>query len=356
MADAPGTTLTCAQCGAVSPADQRFCGSCGAKLVAGVGASPTALGTSLPNPLSVPERGSERPETNRSPSVPSGLPLSGTERGLGGEVPGASNASPLSRPALTKAVGLPDTPTRSADPARERDRLLTLANVQRVRGQLAEARKTVDTVLDLSEGLPNRELAPIHELRGDLLQAEGKWEEAQAAFEKAHNLDTERVGAEKKFAEATLRIGEARAIASGSMLGLGNDGFGGMDLSRRKTTTKPGIAVIASLFVPGFGQLVNGEMVKAGVCLGVFLLTLVALCLSPDSVILFAKINALVSPNGPAAARALDPLSPLMIALLILLAVDWGYSLFDAAAASAKTGENVSANAPPAGDRSGWEV
>jgi tetratricopeptide (TPR) repeat protein len=225
--------------------------------------------------------------------------------------------------------------------------------VQRVRGQLSEARGTVDTVLGLSEGLSDRELAPIHELRGDLLQAEGKWEEAQAAFEKAHTLDTERVGAEKKFAEATLRIGEAKAIASGSMLGLTGDGFGG---PRRQHGTKPGIAVIASLFVPGFGQLVNGELVKAGICLGVFLLTLVALRLSPDSVVLFAKINALVAPNGPAAARALDPLSPLMIALLILLAANWVYSLFDAAAGASKAAESTSTNAPPAGDRSGWEV
>jgi TM2 domain-containing membrane protein YozV len=137
------------------------------------------------------------------------------------------------------------------------------------------------------------------------------------------------------------------------MLGLTGDGFGG---PRRQHGTKPGIAVIASLFVPGFGQLVNGELVKAGICLGVFLLTLVALRLSPDSVVLFAKINARVAPNGPAAARALDPLSPLMIALLFLLAANWVYSLFDAAAGASKAAESTSTNAPPAGDRSGWEV
>lgn len=331
MADAPGT-LTCPQCGAVSPANQRFCGSCGAKLE-----SPESAVSVQP---SVGGAGLARADAPSLSTSPSPLPT--------------ASGRPIG---LTKAVGIPEDVSRSADPARERDRLLTLANVQRVRGQLGEARKSVDTVLGLSEGLPDRELAPIHELRGDLLQAEGKWEEAQAAFEKAHMLDTERVGAEKKFAEATLRIAEAKAIASGSMLGLQSDSFGpGAFGGGARGKRNSGIAAIASLFVPGFGQFVNGELVKGGICLGVFILTLVALRLSPDSVVLFAKINAIVSPNGPAAARAIDPLSPLMVALLILLAADWIYSLFDAAAGASKSQDNSKNVAPPAGDRSGWEV
>ncbi|MBC8136670.1 MAG: hypothetical protein H8F28_12345 [Fibrella sp.] len=51
MADAPDT-LTCIQCGATSPANQRFCGSCGAKLAAASG----ELAASSPATAGNPDR------------------------------------------------------------------------------------------------------------------------------------------------------------------------------------------------------------------------------------------------------------------------------------------------------------
>ena len=132
-------------------------------------------------------------------------------------------------------------------------------------------------------------------------------------------------------------------------------GFGQRD---RRTETKPGVALIASLLVPGFGQLVNGEPVKAGICLGVFLLTLIALRLSPDSRILFARVRVFISPtDDKAAALASAALPPLLIVLLILMGLTWAYSLFDAAASGgAKATGGGTGAVPPAGDRSGWEV
>lgn len=292
-------TLTCSQCGATSPEGQRFCGTCGAALPAPVAA------------------------------VPEG--------------------------AATKPAIAPES-ARSSDAKRtiERDRLLTLVNVQRVRGQLPDALKSLDEALVLSEGRSDRELAPIHELRGDLLKSQNQWEAAQASYEKAFALDGERAGAEKKFAEATLRIAEAKAIASGSMLGLGGDGFA--DSFAHRPPTKPGVALVASFFVPGFGQLVNGQIVKAGICLGVFLLTMLALYLSPDAAVLFAKMRAIVAPtDARAQSLAREPLSPLLTGLLFLLAVTWVYSLVDAASGAAKA-NTANGTAPPAGDRSGWEV
>jgi hypothetical protein len=243
------------------------------------------------------------------------------------------------------------------DEVRERDRLLTLANVQRMRGQSSEARKSIERVLELSEGMSDRDLSPVQELRGDLLTAEGKWDEALAVYEKAHELDPTRVSAEKKFAEATLRIAEAKAIAEGSTLGLVSDSFGeGAFGGGPRGKRNPGLALILSLFVPGFGQLFNGELLKAGMCLGVFLLTLLAIRLSPESDVLFAKMTALLAPGSPAAARAASPLSPLLIALLLLVAGTWLYSLIDAAIAASRSNDNTRGVVPPAGDRSGWEV
>ena len=157
MAEAPDTRI-CSQCGAQSPAGQRFCGSCGANLVS---SPPIAI-------VSVPEV-----ETTSGTDTIASSPLIPTS------VAKEDRKSPVVSGSNTNAI--PN--------ARERDRLLTLANVQRMRGQLGEARKTIDTVLTLSEGLSEKDLAPIYELRGDLLQTEGRWEEAQAAFDRAHTLD-----------------------------------------------------------------------------------------------------------------------------------------------------------------------
>ncbi len=298
MADTP-QTIPCSQCGATSPEGQRFCGACGASLVVPVAAAPES-GAAKPASVSEPARASDAKRTI------------------------------------------------------ERDRLLTLVNVQRVRGQLPEAVKSLDEALALSEGRSDRELAPIHELRGDLLKSQNQWEAAQTAYEKSFALDSERAGAEKKFAETTLRIAEAKAIASGSMLGLSGEGFA--ESLAHRPPSKPGVALIASFFVPGFGQLVNGQLVKAGICLGVFLLTMLALRLSPDSAVLFAKMRAVVAPtDARAQSLAHEALSPLLIGLLFLLAVTWVYSLVDAASGAAKASV-ANGTAPPAGDRSGWEV
>jgi hypothetical protein len=309
--------LVCAKCGAESPVGQRFCGNCGASLEVPVATPPAP--------------------TEPAAAVVSAVKLAETPA----PTTGASGGSIL----------------REAERVRERERLLTLANLQRMRGQLADARKSIQSALALSEGMPPREVAPIHELLGDVLRSEDRWEEAQKAYETAFALDSERAGAEKKFAEATLRLAEAKAIASGSMLGIASEdfdagAFGGGVRGKRN----PGLAFILSLFVPGFGQLFNGELVKGGICLGIFVLGLTAMRLSPDSEILFSKINAFFSPNSVGASRASEALPPVMVFLLIIIGLDWMYSVFDAAAGATKSAEKAAGAVPPAGDRSGWEV
>ncbi|MBC8141940.1 MAG: hypothetical protein H7Y38_10920, partial [Armatimonadetes bacterium] len=69
-----------------------------------------------------------------------------------------------------------------------------------------------------------------------------------------------------------------------------------------------------------------------------------------------AKMRAVVAPtDARAQSLANEPLSPLLIGLLFLLAVTWVYSLMDAASGGAKS-STPGGTAPPAGDRSGWEV
>lgn len=336
-AETTGATgdIICPLCGKAQPADQRFCGNCGTKLAAAPRAkvTETVVTTASAPVVSAP--------AVSAPSVSAPM--------LTAPAPSVPD------PVALKVAAAAFATTGERD--RERDRLLTLANVQRMRGQSGEARRSIETALALSEGLSNRALAPIHELRGDFLLAENKWDEARTAYEQAHELDSERVSAEKKFAETTLRIAEAKAVAEGSTLGIesetfGDGAFGGGARGKRN----PGLALIMSLVVPGFGQLFNGELVKGGICAGVFVLALAAIALSPDGQVLFAKIAAVFNPGSHAAERASDPLSPLLIVLLALAGIAWLYSVIDAAAGATKSEAKVKGGAPPAGDRSGWEV
>ena len=107
---------------------------------------------------------------------------------------------------------------------RERDRLLTLANVQRMRGQTREAGETLDQALAFSDpdaGPGTRAAdAPIHEMRGDLLAANGEDKKARDAYDAAHKLDPTRASAERKYAQMTLRLADMKAPVSYTHLTL----------------------------------------------------------------------------------------------------------------------------------------
>ena len=98
--------------------------------------------------------------------------------------------------------------------AEKADRLLTLANVYRMRGNTAEAARTCQEALAAD---PDNAVA--HELMGDLQAAQGQLDSAMAHYRQAFTLDP-RPGTEEKIALLALRIdqekrlGPARAAAA----------------------------------------------------------------------------------------------------------------------------------------------
>jgi tetratricopeptide (TPR) repeat protein len=234
----------------------------------------------------------------------------------------------------------------------ERDRLQSLAGVQRTRGQITDARETLEKVLLLSEGMKPREIAPVHEQIGDLLLTEEKLDEAVASFKKAYEIDPTRVSAEKKFANTTLRISDSKAENRLNEAMMRGDGIGDLLAdSARYGRRNAGFAMLLSLVVPGFGQFYNGQFRKGVLLLGIFALALLIISVSPDGKDLMDSFARIVSmkPLGRSGNVSL-----LTITMAILAFGTWLYSLVDAPYYAGK----VNTESVPGGpvDKSGWEV
>jgi tetratricopeptide (TPR) repeat protein len=257
----------------------------------------------------------------------------------------------------------PSPPLTGPARDRERERLQTLANVQRMRGQLVDARATLQQALALG-GEPGPGDAPVHEMLGDILAADERWDEAKTAYGTAHALDPRRASAERKFAQMTLRAADAaaeRALAEAVLRGeavpggasgasaAGGGAFGGGARGKRNA----GLAMLLSGLAPGFGQLYNGQLVKGLICLGIFFVTLLAIRLSPDGDLLVKQAVSLLAGQPLRGARG--EVSPLLWLLVFLSAAVWLYALLDAPITASKT-ESSGAAGTAGVDKSGWEV
>ncbi|MBC8102011.1 MAG: zinc ribbon domain-containing protein [Cytophagales bacterium] len=331
-------TTNCSNCGQANPAGMRFCGHCGAALASVTqtleGAATTTAGSTSDPTLTLETSSAgiaaaEPPSTGSSPS------------------PNPASAAPVpTLAAATLAVPTLAVPTDPIARERERDRLLSLASVQRMRAQILDARSTLLQAIVISEGMPGPQVAPIHEMLGDLLAAEERWEQAASAYEQAQLRDPTRASAERKFGEMTLRISDEKAMAA-----LGGGAVPGTDAitSGSKAKRNPGFAMILSLIGPGFGQFYNGQFVKGCLCLGVFVVAVFFITLTSDGQTL--RCVFLPASEG---CRGLS-VSPVSWVCLLAAVGAWLFSLIDAPVAASKT-EDTLGDGGPAIDKSGWEV
>ena len=151
------------------------------------------------------------------------------------------------------------------DQARELSRLAAAANLQRMRGQWAEAEETCRKALAIAP-----KDVVFHEMLGDIIYECGRLGQALEQYKIAMTLSPGKPLLEMKYAKVVLEFGEterARALAED------------MITNPRKYTARerrPITALVASVVVPGLGQLYNGQPLKAGIIFGAFLLSLVA--------------------------------------------------------------------------------
>ncbi|MHB0912052.1 MAG: tetratricopeptide repeat protein [Armatimonadota bacterium] len=148
---------------------------------------------------------------------------------------------------------------------REVERLLALANLQRMRGQWTEAEETLAKALAIAPGD-----VTLREMLGDVLAECGKLDQALAEYHAGLQSSPGKASLEKKHAKMVLAIGEKeheKALAKDML-----ENPAKYNLRRRK----PGTALLIAL-VPGLGQIYNGEYVKGGVISGMVLLFFIAM-------------------------------------------------------------------------------
>lgn len=161
----------------------------------------------------------------------------------------------------------------STDETAERvDRLLTTAHVQRMRGNLEEARRACEEAVALDP-----ECAAAHEMLGDLAAAREELEAAMKHYREAFRLDG-KPATEEKIALLALRIDERKR---------GELSTGTRSPSGSRKRLNPSLACMLSMLFPGLGQLYNGEYRKG------LVFALLWVLLLPN---LYAVFSALLSP------------------------------------------------------------
>ena len=329
-----GETI-CAACGKTNLPGMRFCGFCGAPLPVTKSEVLTEAPpvSAVPEVVTVPK--SVEPVTAKPAIVPppSVLPQSGQA-----------------------GAGRPPAKPLGSEQDRERERLLSQANAFRVKGQITDARETLQKALLLAESLPMREQAPLYEQLGDLLLIEEKFDDALAAYTKAREFDPKRVVTERKFADASLQKAQATGKLSMSEALLRGDSLADLlasgELNGAGGRRNAGLAMFLSMIVPGFGQFYNGQLIKALILASVFVISLLVLMLSPERNDFFRDVTAIFALKT---AKAGHPISPLTIFFALTCFGSWLFSLVDAPFSANKIRPAAEVVVSKV-DKSGWEV
>ncbi len=212
-------------------------------------------------------------------------------------------------------------------------RLLTTANLHRMRGNVSEATNACRQVLELAPAN-----ATAHDLLGDLLLGQGKLEEAMQHFRQAFEIEP-RPATEEKIARLVLRLNEAKWAAPA----------GGDAVAPPNRKLSPSMACAMSVLFPGLGQIYNGERTK-GMALfaaGVVFLISTTLLLAPNLMAIRAALT-----GGARHGASAPPISGMLWVMMFILAGVWIYSIVDASLSA--TAQNQGGRSPR--EKSGWEV
>jgi len=227
----------------------------------------------------------------------------------------------------------------------ERDRLLSDANVARLRGDFQAMEAFCRKVIGLTG-----EDAVIVELLGDALHGQGKIAEARDCFHKSAELQPGRASTEIKYARAVLELADSERQLRTVMEDLEHPGTG-----YRQKRRVAGSALLSIIF-PGLGQLMSGEYVKGGIVLGTFLISLLGIALLPDTREFARQIFGIFGMSSVGAdTTTRSGIGPLFILLLLAAVSCYVYSIMDAFVEAAKglAGQSKVNSAPqaPAGNK-----
>jgi len=140
--------------------------------------------------------------------------------------------------------------------------LLTRANIERARGNYEKALELVEKAHELSP-----KDSRVLELYGDILQARGKLREALEKYNAALKSE-HRQSVEEKIAIVTLKIAEIEKQEELKAWLREHPEY-------RPKGKNPTVAVVASMAIPGSGQVYNGDIAKGVILFVLFILSFI---------------------------------------------------------------------------------
>lgn len=209
----------------------------------------------------------------------------------------------------------------------EIDRLLSRANVHRMRGEYIEAEDVLKEVLSLDESRVD-----VHEMMADMLYGRGQLESAAEEYKNIMEANPGCASAETKYAKVMLEKGENEYEKKLARDMIENPG------KYSNPPQHPLAAFLLSAVVPGLGQLYNGERIKGLIILGVFLFSVLILSVSPDTGNLLRNVGVWLNPSGSAVKP--PPLGSLVIIFTGIMVFLYIYSVIDAVITSAKLSDS----------------
>jgi tetratricopeptide (TPR) repeat protein len=197
----------------------------------------------------------------------------------------------------------------------ELQRLLMRARIELRRGNLSEAESACRAALEMAA-----QDLETHEMLGDVLRRRGKLDAALAEYKTAMGSAPARASAETKYAEVVLAVGERESAKA-----LANDMLENPHLYLTQGK-KPGVSLFLSLLFPGLGQVYNGEIVKAAIICGSFLIWIAC-----------AALFQHYPPNIRSVQELLQDTNPLVGILGFIAIAGYIYGIIDAPVTAEKS-------------------
>lgn len=225
-------------------------------------------------------------------------------------------------------------------------RQIAQANLQRVRAQYTDARKTLRAVIQTYTNVPSALIAPAHELLGDLDASEQRWETALDHYRRAHAADPKRASSESKVGKMTVQIADEEAMKK---LGISATPVLDIEEAQNQLAVATGI----SLVLPGAGHLLLKQFTK-GVPLLTAFITAVSISIATREA---PQINtgAKTRVSETIAAQAQQTHTMHLAAIGVAIFVYAG-TLMDLMAQSKRKQVSKGINPVPAGDPKDWDV
>jgi hypothetical protein len=225
-------------------------------------------------------------------------------------------------------------------------RQIAQANLQRVRAQFTDSRKTLRSIIATYTNVPGALIAPAHELLGDLDASEQRWDSALGHYRRAHAADLNRASSEAKVGKMTVQIADEDAMKK---LGISVTPQVDVEEAQNQLAVATGI----SLVLPGAGHLLLKQFTKGVPLLAAFITAVSISIATRDAPQIDTSAKTRVSKTIASQAQQTHTMHLAAIGVAIFV---YAGTLMDLMAQSKRKQVSKGVNPVPAGDPKDWDV